>query len=83
MNKETQSKPFLRVPDPLKTYAWLIDAINPKIPLRVVRLDKITVIAQEIKREFSAPSGIGDIPLLRAPQLYRDTCCVIIITPTI
>ncbi|WP_336219516.1 condensation domain-containing protein [Citrobacter amalonaticus] len=53
---------------------------SAKIPLRVVRLDKITDIEQEIKREFSAPFGIGDIPLLRAALLYSDTRCIIIIT---
>ncbi|MRS91463.1 chromosome condensation protein [Enterobacteriaceae bacterium RIT714] len=53
---------------------------SAKIPLRVVRLDKLTDIEQEIKREFSAPFGTGDIPLLRAALLYSDTRCVIIMT---
>lgn len=58
---------------------FIYDA-SANIPLRVVRLDKITDVEQEIKREFSAPFGIGDIPLLRAALLYSDTRCVIIIT---
>lgn len=53
---------------------------SAKIPLRVVRLNKITDVEQEIKREFSAPFGTGDIPLLRAALLYSETRCIIIMT---
>ncbi|MFP2238220.1 condensation domain-containing protein [Pseudescherichia vulneris] len=53
---------------------------SAKIPLRVVRLNKTTDVEQEIKREFSAPFGTGDIPLLRAALLYSDTRCIIIMT---
>nr|WP_181375167.1 hypothetical protein [Pectobacterium carotovorum]ALG88700.1 Condensation domain protein [Pectobacterium carotovorum] len=65
--------------DSLRPLHFIYDP-SAKIPLRVVRLDKITDVEQEIKREFSAPFGIGDIPLLRAALLYSDTRCVIIIT---
>lgn len=53
---------------------------SAKIPLRVVRLNNTTDVEKEIKREFSAPFGNGDIPLLRAALLYSDTRCIIIIT---
>ncbi|WP_455428011.1 condensation domain-containing protein [Dryocola sp. LX212] len=53
---------------------------SAKIPLRVVRLDNTTDIEHEIKREFSAPFGTGDLPLLRAALLYSDTRCILIMT---
>ncbi|WP_058910061.1 condensation domain-containing protein [Entomohabitans teleogrylli] len=51
-----------------------------KIPMRVVLLDRIADIESEIKREFSAPFGIGDIPLLRAALLYSKERCIVILT---
>lgn len=51
-----------------------------EIPLRVARLNKILSIENEIKREFSAPFGTGDIALLKAALLYSEECCVIIMT---
>ncbi|MGX5089093.1 condensation domain-containing protein [Enterobacter sp. UPMP2052] len=53
---------------------------SAKIPLRFVRLNTTTDVEQEIKREFSAPFGTGDIPLLRAALLFSDTRCIIIMT---
>ncbi|WP_455813075.1 hypothetical protein [Pseudomonas graminis] len=51
-----------------------------EIPLRVARLDKIVSVEDEIRREFSAPFGVGDIALLKAALLYSKERCVLIIT---
>lgn len=51
-----------------------------EIPLRIARIDKILSIEHEIKREFSAPFGTGDVALLKAALLYGEERCVIIIT---
>lgn len=53
---------------------------NIDIPLRVARLNKVTSIEDEIRREFSAPFGEGDVALLKAALLYSEYRCVIIIT---
>lgn len=50
------------------------------IPLRVARLNKITSVEDEIRREFAAPFGEGDMALLKAALLYSQDRCVIIIT---
>ncbi|WP_407273623.1 condensation domain-containing protein [Dickeya ananatis] len=51
-----------------------------EISLRVSRLNKISSIENEIKREFSAPIWTGDMALLKATLLYSEECCVIIMT---
>ncbi|QGY32440.1 condensation domain-containing protein [Pantoea cypripedii] len=51
-----------------------------EIPLRIARLNKISSIEEEIKREFSAPFGTGDMALLKAALLYSEERCVIIFT---
>ncbi|MBP2171114.1 NRPS condensation-like uncharacterized protein [Erwinia toletana] len=50
------------------------------IPLRIAHLNKIVSVENEIKREFSAPFGTGDVALLKAALLYSEDRCVIIIT---
>lgn len=54
--------------------------LNISIPLRVARLHKINSVEDEIRREFSAPFGLGDLALLKVALLYSEYRCVVIVT---
>ncbi|MDC6118107.1 condensation domain-containing protein [Serratia rubidaea] len=50
------------------------------IPLRIVFLDRINDIDHEIKREFSAPFGVGDTSFIKVALLYSKEHSIIIVT---